>query len=69
VALTVLKPGDVSHDGNVDCNDVNAIKAALNAKRGAANYNFYADVNGDGVVNVLDLAFVTSHVPAGTVCH
>ena len=27
------------------------------------------DVNNDGVVNIFDLAFVTQHLPAGTVCH
>jgi Dockerin type I domain len=67
--LLIVKAGDVTHDGNVDCNDVAAVKAALNATRGMPNYNYYADINGDGVVNVLDLAFVSSHLAAGTACH
>jgi hypothetical protein len=27
-----------------------------------------ADVNGDGIVNILDLSFVARQLPAGTVC-
>jgi hypothetical protein len=67
--LQIVKAGDVTHDGNVDCNDVAAVKAALNSTRGMPNYNYYADINGDGVVNVLDLAFVSAHLAPGTVCH
>jgi hypothetical protein len=26
-------------------------------------------VNNDGVVNILDLSFVSKHLPSGTVCH
>ena len=67
--VIVVPGGDVNHDTKVDCDDVTAVKASLNAKRGAANYNYYADINADGVVNVLDLAFITSRLAAGTVCH
>ena len=68
-SLVVLKAGDVNHDGKTDCSDVNVVKAALNSKNGQANYSLAADVNQDGVVNIADLAFVTSKLPSGTACH
>lgn len=37
-------------------------------RAGSPNYNFYADVNGDGVVNITDLAFVPAHLPTATKC-
>jgi hypothetical protein len=66
--LHILKAGDVTHDDVVDCKDYDLVKAALNSKAGGPNYNPVADVNSDGVVNVIDLAFITSHLPAGTKC-
>jgi hypothetical protein len=71
MTLKVMKAGDVTGDGQVNCSDVSAIKAVLNAKIGTAAYTQAAqaaDVNRDGVVNVVDLAFVTSKLPAGTKC-
>jgi hypothetical protein len=66
--LHILKTGDVTHDDVVDCKDYDLVKAALNSKAGGLNYNPLADVNSDGVVNVVDLAFITAHLPAGTKC-
>jgi len=61
-------PGDVNGDGVVDCNDVNAVKAAYGKKVGQAGYNPSADFNGDGFVNIQDLQFVAHQLPAGTSC-
>ena len=64
----VIKPGDVNGDGKVDCSDVNIVKAAMGAYRDRIGYDYRADANNDGVVNALDLAYVTSYLPAGTAC-
>lgn len=66
--LQVLKAGDVSRDERVDCADVSIVKTALNSTPSKPNWNAAADINGDLVVNVADLAFVTSKVPSGTRC-
>jgi hypothetical protein len=51
------------------CADLEIVKAAFGAKRGQPAYNPLADVNNDGVVNVLDLSMVARALPAGTVCN
>lgn len=61
-------PGDVNGDGKVDCADVAIVKAAFGTSRGQTGYDARADVNNDGVVNILDLAFVLRQLPAGTTC-
>jgi hypothetical protein len=64
----VIKPGDVNGDGQVDCSDINIVKAAMGTYRDRIGYDYRADANNDGVVDSLDLAYVTSKLPAGTVC-
>jgi hypothetical protein len=64
----VIKPGDVNADGKVDCSDINVVKAAMGTYRDRIGYDYRADANNDGVVNGLDLAYVTSYLPPGTVC-
>jgi hypothetical protein len=54
--------------GLVNCVDLDAVKASFGKKLGQPGLNPNADVNGDGVVNVLDLSIVAKQVPAGTVC-
>jgi hypothetical protein len=61
-------PGDVNHDGSVDCSDVSAVRASFGRRVGQTGFNASADFNGDGFVNVLDLQFVVQHLPAGTTC-
>jgi hypothetical protein len=51
------------------CADMEIVKAAFGSKRGQPAYNPLADVNNDGVVNVLDLSMVARALPAGTVCN
>jgi uncharacterized repeat protein (TIGR01451 family) len=66
--ILVSLPGDVNGDGVVNCADVDLVKAAFGKKVGQPGYNRAADENNDGVVNIIDLAYVTQHLPAGTVC-
>jgi hypothetical protein len=61
--------GDINADGKVDCTDVGIVKAAFGTKSGQAAFDSRADVNGDGVINIQDLAYVMQHLPAGLTCH
>jgi hypothetical protein len=61
-------PGDLNRDWKVNCQDLNIVSAAFGSKKGQAAYDYRADVNNDGLVNVLDLAFVSRLLPAGTSC-
>jgi dockerin type I repeat protein/uncharacterized protein DUF642 len=65
---TVIPPGDLNGDGSVGCDDLAIVKASFGKKAGQPGYNPIADVNHDGVVNVLDLSFVASRIPNGTKC-
>jgi hypothetical protein len=67
--ITVVPPGDVNHDMVTNCTDYDLVKSLLNVAYTSPNYNAAADVNNDGVINVLDLAFVSANLPKGTVCH
>jgi hypothetical protein len=67
--ITIVPPGDVNRDGVTDCTDYDVVKALLNVNYTSSNYSAAADINGDGVINVLDLAFVSANLPKGTVCH
>lgn len=65
INLYVRVPGDINNDGEVNCTDVNVLKAALGSYAGQPNYNVQADINNDGAVNVLDLALVAKYLPQG----
>ena len=67
--MNVISPGDVNRDSAVNCLDVNVVKAALGTYRNRPGFDPRADVNNDGLINVVDLASVSSHLQAGTVCH
>jgi hypothetical protein len=60
--------GDLNANGSVGCDDLAIIKAAFGKRAGQTGFDPRADVNNDGVVNVLDLSAVARVVPAGTVC-
>jgi hypothetical protein len=66
--LHVVTPGDVNSDGVVSCSDISVVKAALGTFIGVAGYDNRADLNADGLVDLRDLAFVASHLPAATKC-
>ncbi len=51
--------GDANHDGIVDGKDAGQILAALGLIEGDPGYDPAADFNGDGVINVLDVATFT----------
>jgi hypothetical protein len=67
INYTVVVP-DVNNDGSVGCDDLTFVKKYFGTKVGQPGYNASADVNGDGVVNVLDLSIVARHLPANTTC-
>ena len=60
--------GDINGDGKVNCTDLDIVKASFGKSLGQPGYDSRADVNYDGIVNVLDLSFVAKQLPAGTVC-
>jgi len=51
------------------CADLALVKAAFGSKVGQTTYNPVADVNKDGVVNIIDLSTVARALPAGTACN
>ncbi|MBI4332773.1 MAG: SBBP repeat-containing protein [Chloroflexi bacterium] len=51
-------PGDVTRDGRVDAADLNLLMASFNKRAGDAGFNPNADFNGDGIVDLFDLAAV-----------
>jgi hypothetical protein len=51
------------------CADLSLVKAAFGSKLGQPTYNAAADVNHDGVVNIIDLSMVARALPTGTVCN
>jgi hypothetical protein len=61
-------PGDVDGSGAVDCADIAIVRTALGSRLGQPRFNPAADVNGDSVVNVHDLAFVSRLLPTGAQC-
>jgi len=69
VAVTVVAvTGDANGDGEVNCLDLYAVKAAFGKRTGQPGFNPSADLNHDGIVNVLDLSIVSRAVPVGTTC-
>jgi hypothetical protein len=58
LAVAKLIPGDLNGDGQVDCGDLTVVKASFGKKTGQVGFNAWADVNGDGVVNVPDLVAI-----------
>ncbi len=60
--------GDLDGDQAVTCADLARVRAALGKRSGDAGFDPLADTQGDGVIDVRDIAFVTQKLPAGTVC-
>jgi hypothetical protein len=58
----------IESSGAATCAELQIVKAAFGSKLGQRTYNPQADVNADGVVNVLDLSIVARALPAGTTC-
>ena len=68
-ALVTCVQGDASRDGWVDCEDLGLVKTAVATRAGDPGFLTSRDVNGDGVVDVRDLALVSQGLPGGTSCH
>jgi len=54
--VTVIFPGDVNQDHVVNMADIAAAALAFNSSPGLPNWNPYADMNGDGKVELRDIA-------------
>ena len=66
--LVVLRAADLNSDNSVDCKDVGIVKAAYGKVRGQPAFNDAADINRDNIINIVDLSYVQSRLPKGTVC-
>jgi probable HAF family extracellular repeat protein len=51
------------------CANLQLVKAAFGSKLGQPAYNALADVNHDGVINIVDLSMVSRALPSGTTCN
>ena len=67
-SFTVRRQGDANGDGSITCADVALVRAAFGRTTGQAGYEALLDINSDGVINIRDLALVTSRLAAGTSC-
>ena len=68
VAAAITSLGDVDNSGVVDCVDMAIVRASFGRRTGQAGFDPKADINMDGVVDIRDLYFVSSRLPAGTKC-
>jgi hypothetical protein len=67
-AVTLAVKGDRNNDGLANCADLEVIRRSFGAKAGQARFDYHADVNGDGVVNIVDLAAEAKLLAPGTTC-
>lgn len=58
--ITLLS-GDVNDDDTVNTADYGIVKGLLGKKTGDPDFNPRADFNGDGIINILDLAYITKN--------
>jgi hypothetical protein len=49
---------DVNHDGKVDIRDVAIVAKAFGSKKGDPNWNGKADLDNNGITNIIDLSLV-----------
>jgi hypothetical protein len=64
--FTVRLKGDVTGDCKVDISDLASVGAAFGKTSGGLGFNPNADLNNDGVINIVDLVIVASVF--GTIC-
>jgi len=55
--------GDVNHDGSVDIYDIVELVAAYGSTPSDPNWNPWADLNGDNVINIYDIDLLTKNYP------
>jgi hypothetical protein len=68
-AATPALPGDLNGDHTLDCLDIRIIQVSLGKKAGDPGFDPHADVTGDKVVDVRDLAWESRLLPPGLTCH
>ena len=61
VDKTFHDKGDVNWDGVIDRADLDQIEKAFGSKEGDVNWDPECDLNGDGVVNIMDVAVASSN--------
>lgn len=66
--FTIRMTGDLNSDGQVDCGDLNIIRASFGKSVGQPGFDPRADTNNDGIVNVLDLVYISQRVTVGVRC-
>jgi outer membrane protein assembly factor BamB len=59
--VSVTIPGDVDGNGKVDSNDSMLLTNAFDSRPTSSNWNPNADINGDGVSNILDAIILANH--------
>jgi hypothetical protein len=59
-------PGDANGDGKVDQTDLQIVKSELGARAGNPRYNINADVNRDGRIGKIDLAYMLQNQGVST---
>lgn len=62
VGVLQLYRGDINADGTIDRRDLELLAAAIGSQPGDAHWNALADVDGSGMVNVLDLLHIVPNV-------
>ena len=67
-ALVTCVQGDVNGNGWIQCDDLSSAAGAVGTHTGEPGFRAAGDVNGDGVVDVRDLAFVSQNLPVATTC-
>jgi pectate lyase len=67
-ALVTCVAGDVVRNGWIQCDDLASAADAVGTHTGEPGFSAAGDVNGDGVVDVRDLAFVSQNLPEATTC-
>jgi feruloyl esterase len=60
---------DVNDDSLVTCADLSVARAAVGKQRGQVGYLPTADIDGNGVIDVRDIAAIARSLPAGTTCN
>jgi hypothetical protein len=70
VILTIAgrRLGDVNGDGVVTCADLAAASGAVGKHSGQAGFNAAADIDGNGVIDIRDIAGISRLLAAGTHC-
>lgn len=66
--FTIRLTGDLDGDGSVGCSDLGIVRAALGTRTGQPGFNPVADVNGDGVIDVRDLAYISQRLQGQRNC-